>query len=95
VNIEEGDLFRASIGYQHTAQECDVRYTLRVGVEDEGLTTIGQWREIYDGEIYPIDIDLSEYAGMEIDIILSVIAQDDSQENYAMWLRPRILRESD
>jgi len=24
-----------------------------------------------------------------------VIAQDDSQENYAMWLQPRILRETD
>ena len=95
VNIEEGDLFRASIGCQYTAQDCDVRYTLRVGVEGEGLTTIGQWREIYDGEIYQIDIDLSEYAGMEIDLILSVISQDESQENYAMWLRPRILRESD
>ena len=95
VTIEEGDLFRASIGCQYAAQDCDVRYTLRVGVSGEGLTTIGQWREIYDGQVYPIDIDLSEYAGMEIDLILSVIAQDDSQENYAMWLQPRILRETD
>jgi len=95
VNIEDGDLFRASIGCQYTAQDCDVRYTIRVGVEGDGLTTIGQWREIYDGQVYPIDIDLSEYAGMEIDLILSVISQGDSQENYAMWLKPRILRESD
>ena len=95
INIEEGDLFRATIGCQYGAQDCDVRYTVRIGVSGEGLTSIGQWREIYDGQAYPIDIDLSEYAGMEIDLILSVIAQDDSQENYAMWLRPRLLRESD
>ena len=91
--IEDGYHFRATIGCQFGAETCDVRYTLRVFEPSIGHTTLGQWREIYDGLYYPIDVDLSDYAGMEVSIVLSVIAQNEARENYALWLDPRIVRD--
>lgn len=93
ITIEDGYHFRATIGCQFGAEECDVRYTLRVFEPGMGHRTLGQWREIYDGLFYPIDVDLSDFAGMDVSIILSVIAQDDARENYALWLDPRIVRD--
>jgi hypothetical protein len=95
IEIEDGDHFRATISCQYGAEDCDVRYTLRVAVDGEGLDLLGQWREDYEGLYYPVDVDLSDYAGMEVDLILSVIATDDTGENYALWLRPRVVREAD
>ncbi len=95
VAIEDGDHFRATIGCQYGAEDCNVTYTLRVAITGEGLEKLGQWREVYEGQFYPIDVDLSEYAGMDIQIVLSTIAADDTGENYALWLDPRIVRNSD
>ncbi len=95
IEIEEGDHFRTTISCQYDAEDCDVRYTLRVAVTGEGLDLLGQWHEVYEGLYYPVDVDLSDYAGMEIDLVLSVIATDDTGENYALWLRPRVVREAE
>jgi hypothetical protein len=91
IEIEDGYHFRATIGCQFGAENCDVRYTLRVYEPSFGHTTLGEWREVYEGRYYPIDVDLSDFAGMEVSIVLSAIAQDDSRENYALWLDPHIV----
>ncbi len=92
LEIEEGDHFRATIGCQAGAEDCDIRYTLRVAVPGEGLDNLGSWHEVYEGQVYPIDVDLSAYAGMEVGIVLSVIAAEDTDDNYALWVNPRIVR---
>ena len=93
LTIEEGDHFRATIGCQSGAENCDVTFTLRAAITGEGFHNLGRWREVYDGRFYPIDVDLSEYAGMEIELVLSVIAADDSDENFALWLDPRVVHD--
>ena len=93
--IQEGDHFRATIGCLHDATSCNVNFTLRVLVPGVGFTTLGMWHEVYDGMIYPIDVDLSEYAGTEVEITLSAIAVDDTPNNYAIWVDPRIVRQAD
>ena len=93
IEIQEGDHFRATIGCQSDAQACSVAYTLRVAQPGQGLTRLGRWHEVYEGLYYPIDIDLSDYAGEEISVVLSTIAVDKSGDNYALWLDPRIVRE--
>ena len=93
--IEEGDRFQATIGCQLGAEDCNVRYTLRVAITGEGLDKLGQWHEVYEGLVYPIDVDLSHYAGKEVEIVLSTIAVDDANENNAIWLDPRIIRETE
>ncbi len=92
ITIEEGDHFRARIGCLEGAENCNVRYTLRAAIVGKGLNNLGSWQEEYEGLTYPIDVDLSDYAGAEISFVLSVIAADDTGENYAAWINPRIVR---
>ena len=56
--------------------------------------TLGQWREVYEGQFYPINIDLSTLRGENVKFILSVLANGSSHEDYALWLNPRIARQS-
>ena len=94
LEIQEGDHFRATIGCQYGANDCSVNFTLRVAMAGEGFDNLGAWWEIYDGKVYPIDIDLSDYAGMEVDIVLSAIAATDNTENYAVWMDPRVIHDT-
>ncbi len=93
--IEEGDRFQATIGCQFGAEDCDVRYTLRIVRTGEGYDRLGMWHEVYEGLFQPVDVDLSDFTGQEVEIVLSAIATDDTGENYALWLDPRVVRETD
>ncbi len=90
--IEEGDHFRATIGCQFEATDCFVNFTLRVLEPGVGFTTLGMWLNEYDGSVFPIDVDLSDFAGQEVEITLSAIAADDTYDNYAIWIYPRLVR---
>jgi len=93
--VEEGDHFKATIGCQYGAEDCNVRYTLRIIRTGEGYDRLGMWHEVYEGLFYPIDVDLSDFAGQEVEIVLSVIAVDDTGDNFALWLNPRVIRETE
>jgi hypothetical protein len=58
------------------------------------VRTLGQWREVYEGQSYPISIDLSTLHGENVKFILSVLANGSSHEDYALWINPRITRQS-
>ncbi len=49
-----------------------------------GFTTLGMWLNEYDGSVFPIDVDLSNFASQEVEITLSAIAADDTYDNYAI-----------
>jgi hypothetical protein len=40
-------------------------------------------------------VDLSDHTGMEVEIVLSAIAEDDTGGNYVPWLDPRVVREAE
>jgi hypothetical protein len=94
IKIQNGDHFQATIGCQYGAPDCNVSYTLRVITSGEKYDLLGQWHEVYEGLYYPVDVDLSNYAGQEVQVVLSVIAEDDASQNYAIWLNPQIVREA-
>lgn len=94
ITIQSGDHFQATIGCQYGAPDCNVSYTLRVITSGDKYNLLGQWHEVYEGLYYPVDVDLSDYAGQEVQVVLSVIAEDGNQENFALWLNPQIVREN-
>jgi hypothetical protein len=49
---------------------------------------------VYEGEFYPINIDLSTLNGEKVKFILSVLANGSSHEDFALWINPRITRQS-
>jgi hypothetical protein len=92
VRIESGDRFQAQIGCLHTANDCDMVFRLQYQIGSDSVRTLGQWREVYEGQAYPINIDLSTLRGERVKFILSVLANGSSHEDFALWINPRITR---
>jgi len=94
VKIESGDRFQALIGCEYKANDCDVIFRLQYQVGSGGIRTLGQWREVYEGQYYPLNIDLSTLSGEKVKFILTVFANGSSHEDHALWIDPRITRHS-
>ena len=94
IAIQTGDHFRTSIGCLNKANDCDVIFKLEYQIGSDPVKSLGQWHEIYEGEYYPIDIDLSFLSGQKVKFILTVFADGSSHEDYGLWVTPRITRQS-
>lgn len=94
INIQAGDHFKALIGCLNKANDCDMIFKLEYQVGNDTLKPLGQWHEIYEGEYYPIDIDLSFLNGQKVKFILTVFANGSSHEDYGLWVNPQITRQS-
>ncbi|MBN2116511.1 MAG: hypothetical protein JW730_08070 [Anaerolineales bacterium] len=94
IRIQSGDRFQALIGCEYKANDCDVIFRLQYQVGSGGIRTLGQWREVYEGQFYPINIDLSTLSGEKVKFIFTVFANGSSHEDHALWINPRITRQS-
>ncbi len=94
IKIESGDRFRALIGCLNEANDCDIIYRLQYQIGNGSVRTLGQWHEVYEGQYYPVSIDLSTLSGENVKFILSVLSNGSSHEDYALWINPRIARQS-
>jgi hypothetical protein len=92
--IESGDRFQAYIGCLEKANDCDMIYRLQYQIGQGDIRTLGQWREVYEGNYYPVNIDLSFLAGQNIKFYFTVLANGNSHEDFALWVTPRISRQS-
>src|SRR5690349_1458381 len=92
--IQSGDRFQALIGCLNEANDCDMIYRLQYQIGNGSVRTLGQWREVYEGQFYPINIDLSTLNGERVKFIFSVLANGSSHEDFALWINPRITRQS-
>ncbi len=90
--VESGDRFQANIGCLEKANDCDIIYRLQYQIGNGEIRTLGQWRELYEGSSYGINIDLSLLSGQKVKFILTVLANGSSHEDFALWVNPRITR---
>lgn len=91
--VENGMKFRATIGCRQGANVCEVRYFLRY-YEDgvAGLKQLNQWDLKYSDTPLAVDVDLSGLAGKKISIVLQVVANGSSQQDWAQWVNPRVIK---
>ena len=94
INIQNGDHFNALIGCLNKANDCNMIFKLDYQIGSGPVKPLGQWYEIYEGEYYPIDIDLSFLRGEKVKFILTILANGSSHEDYGLWVNPRITRQS-
>ncbi len=92
VTIVAGDHFQAWINCLYNANDCDVIFKVQYQIGKGTIQTLGQWREIYEGQYYPVNIDLSALSGQNVKIILTILANGGYHEDYALWIAPRITR---
>jgi hypothetical protein len=90
--VENGDRFQANIGCLENANDCDIIYRLQYQIGSGEIRTLGQWRELYEGNSYAINLDLSSLSGQKVKFILSVLANGSSHEDFALWVNARVAR---
>jgi len=92
--VKNGDHFQALIGCQRQANDCNVLFRLQYQIGNGDIQTLGQWYEAYEGQYYSVNVDLSFLRGEKVKIILTVLANGTSHDDFALWVAPRITRQS-
>jgi len=91
VLVRPGDHFKTKIGCLADSPGCDVIFQVEYEIMDGPVATLGQWREIYDGRIANINIDISSLAGQYVKFIFTVTVQNNQPgDANGVWLFPRI-----
>ena len=92
IDLQSGDRFLADIGCIEDYDKCDVVFRLKYLNEEGKLKNLGEWQEVYDGNITRINLDLSTLADKRVQLVLIVDANGHSKEDAAFWLNPHIQR---
>ena len=90
--VQSGDRFQASINCMYNANDCNAIFKLQYQVGNGTIRTLGQWNEIYEGQFFSVNVDLSALNGQKVKFILTVLANGSAHEDYAMWVSPQITR---
>jgi len=85
-NVQTGDRFQAWINCMYKANDCNMIYKLQYQIGKGAVQTLGQWNEVYEGQHYVINIDLSALNGQKVKFILTVLANGSPHEDYALWI---------
>jgi hypothetical protein len=91
IKVQDGDHFRSLIQCRYNASGCNVIFRLDYQIGNGAVKNLGQWNEAYEGQYYPVDIDLSSLAGSNVKFILSVLANGSPNKDFAVWIGPRII----
>ena len=93
--VQSGDRFQATIGCEGGARNCYVAFRLDYQTGTDPIKTFwGPFLERYEGQVYPVDLDLSSLAGKDVKFILTVLAAGSPTGDRAQWVAPRIYRAS-
>ena len=88
--VEEGDRFKAVVGCQDGAQDCDVIFQVSYRIGDGPVQIFWDSREVYDDSFTKVDLDLRPLAGQRVKFVLGVLANGSPNDDEAFWLSPRI-----
>jgi hypothetical protein len=91
IRIQNGYRLRTGLACADDSKGCDVIFRIEYRSGNE-TSTLGEWREVYDGQITIIDIDLSNLAGQNVQFIFTVSANGRFRNDNALWWVPHIRR---
>jgi hypothetical protein len=93
VTIQNGYHFKATIGCLGGMSSCSVIYQVNYSANGGPPQNLIEREQTYDGSIQGIDIDLSSLAGQPVEMILVVLAGGQAEEDQAVWIYPRIVKQ--
>ena len=93
--VQSGDHFRSTIGCENGATNCYAAFRLDYQTGTDPIKTYwGPFLERYEGQVYNVDIDLTQLAGKDIKFILTVLSAGTASGDRALWVGPYIYRPS-
>ena len=92
--IVSGEHFTAKIGFlakaDGTCGTGNVKFQLNYRENGGPVVSLGEWVKSCDGTLKAIDVDLTTLKGKSIEIILAVLANGSSAQDWAVWTKPQI-----
>jgi hypothetical protein len=88
--VQSGDVFKATIGCQFGAHNCNVKYKVGYKVGSTITYFADEFNEAYDGLTRNISISLNSIAGQNVQLVLEVQSNGENVDDKAIWLWPRI-----
>jgi len=92
-NVQPGEHFLATIGFLAKADgSCGVGNAIFQLNYDEGGTVhpLSSWTDTCDGNLQNVDVNLNTLAGHSVKFILVVKANGSADQDWAVWVNPRI-----
>lgn len=90
--VKSGDRFKSIINCAYLANGCNVIFRLDYQIDGGPIKTIWKFTEVYEGQFYTVDSDLSPLAGKNVVFILTVLANGSATYDKPVWADPRIER---
>jgi hypothetical protein len=90
--VQNGDRFMSDIGCLENSPRCDVTFIVDYQAAGQPVRNLGSWREVSDGRLRRLEIDLSGLAGQSVQFILRVVNNGRPADANAFWLVPSIRR---
>jgi hypothetical protein len=92
--VQNGDVFRAIIGCEHLATNCNVIFRLDYQIDNGPIRNLWAFNEKYEGQFYRYNFDLSPLAGQNVKFILTLHANGSANGDRAIWFVPHIARQT-
>ncbi len=89
--INNGAYFSALVGCLDGSKACNVTISLDARIDGGNPVNLGKWVETYDEKLTKIDIDLSSYAGKNVEFILGISNRSNVTSD-VFWLAPRVVQ---
>jgi len=87
-NLPENAIFKTKVGFLKGADNTDgVKFKVYARSDPTFYTAINAY---YDGKLDDLAINLSRYAGQDIELVLQVHVLNNSAQDWAVWIDPRI-----
>ena len=92
--VVAGEHFTAKIGFlansDGTCGTGKVKFQLNYRESGGPIVSLGEWTESCDGTLKAVDVDLTSLKGKSVEMILAVLANGSSAQDWAVWVRPQI-----
>ena len=91
--VQTGDRFQSLINCEGNATACYVAFRLDYQAGTGPIRTLfGPFRERYEGQYFPVDLNLNALAGQDVKFILTVLSAGTNAGDRALWVGPIIYR---
>jgi hypothetical protein len=88
--VRNGDRFQAILSCEYEYRACDVTYMLEYQIDDGPIRHYATWVKKYDEHPTTVDISMYDLMGETVRFVLTVRSNGGSEDNRAIWIRPRI-----
>ena len=92
--VQKGDRFQTIVNCEGGATSCGVLFRVDYQLSDGIVRDFWAFGEQSDGQYFTVDLDLSPLAGQDVKFVLTVLSLGPASGDRALWVEPRVVRNS-